>query len=237
MSHPGEISCRCNRTISRILRRMRLRFTAFPSAFLMLQPNRLASRPFERRKTANSRLDRRRPSRYTASNSDRRTRRQARGNSFPGGSDARETVAPFSAACRKYFSSTLALHPCAEAVFFMTAAHMWLISAFRQRSFSSAFRSISLFITCNAPYEFRFRNAAPLCRESRAGSHFVAPPFRRQAVLVDRDNAPKRNNESRRPPHTGQGTLRLGLGSVPIYLASIHNRTHSDEFRCSFFMF
>jgi hypothetical protein len=185
MSHPGEISCRCNRTISRILRRIRLRFTALPSAFLMLQPNRLSSRPLARRKTANSRLVRRRPSRYTASYSDRRTRRAARGNSCRGGSDARETVAPLLAACRKYFPSTLALHPCAEAVLLMTAAHMWLISAFRQRSLSSAFRSIAII-----DYAQRALRVSPPAR-----SHTVA------------NRAPRRNNESRRPPHIGQGTL------------------------------
>jgi hypothetical protein len=160
MSHPGEISCRCSRTISRILRRMRLRFTALPSAFLMLQPNRLSSRPLARRKTANSRLVRRRPSRYTASYSDRRTRRAARGKSCRGVSDARETVAPLLAACRKYLPSTLALHSCAEPVLLMTAPHMRLKSAFRQRSFSSAFRSISLvstsrIFTSRAPHKFR----------------------------------------------------------------------------------
>ncbi len=155
MSHPGEISCRCSRTISRILRRMRLRFTALPSAFLMLQPNRLSSRPLARRKTANSRLVRRRPSRYTASYSDRRTRRAARGKSCRGVSDARETVAPLLAACRKYLPSTLALHSCAEPVLLMTAAHMRLKSAFRQRSFSSAFRSISVIVTFCAPHKLR----------------------------------------------------------------------------------
>ena len=148
MSHPGEISCRCNRMISRILRRIRLRFTALPSAFLILHPNRLSSRPLARRKTANSRLVRRRPSRYTASYSDRRTRRAVRGKSCRGESDARETVAPLLAACRKYLPSTLALHSCAEAVLLMTAAHMRLKSAFRQRSLSSAFASSSLITTC-----------------------------------------------------------------------------------------
>ena len=155
MSHPGEISCRCSRMISRILRRMRLRFTALPSAFLMLQPNRLSSRPLARRKTANSRLVRRRPSRYTASYSDRRTRRAARGKSCRGVSDARETVAPLLAACRKYLPSTLALHSCAEPVLLMTAPHMRLKSAFRQRSFSSAFRSISFNGTSHSLREFR----------------------------------------------------------------------------------
>lgn len=115
---------------------MRLRFTALPSAFLMLQPKRLNSRPLGRRKTANSGLDLRRPSRYTASYSARRTKRLARGNPIRGGSDARETVAPFLAALRKDFPSTLALHACAEAVLLMTAAHMRLKSAFRQRAIS-----------------------------------------------------------------------------------------------------
>jgi hypothetical protein len=133
MSHPGAISCRCNLSISRMRRRMRLRRTAPPSAFLMLQPKRLISRPLRRRKTANSRPVRRRPSRYTASYSARRTRRQARGKSRRGDSDARETVAPLLAALRKDFPSTLALHACAEAVLLMASAHMRLKSAFRQR--------------------------------------------------------------------------------------------------------
>jgi hypothetical protein len=97
-----------------------------------------------RRKTANSRLVRRRPSRYTASYSDRRTRRAARGKSCRGVSDARKTVAPLLAACRKYLPPTLALHPSPKSVLLMTAPHMRLKSAFRQRSFSSAFRSISV---------------------------------------------------------------------------------------------
>ena len=48
-------------------------------------------------------------------------------------------MAPFFAALRKDFPSTLALHPFAEAVFFVTAAHMGLKRTFRQRSFSSIF--------------------------------------------------------------------------------------------------
>jgi hypothetical protein len=116
---------------------MRLRRTAPPSAFLMLQPNRLMSRPLGRRKTVNSRPDRRRPSRYTASYSARRTSRPARGNPNRGGSDPRETVAPFLAALRKDLPSTLALHSCAEPMFFVARAHMGLKSAFRQRILSS----------------------------------------------------------------------------------------------------
>jgi hypothetical protein len=132
MSHPGAISCRYNLTISRMRRLIRLRRTAPPSAFLMLQPNRLTSRPLGRRKTANSRPDFRRPSRYTASYSTRRTNRHARGN--PSGRlDSRETVAPFLASLRKHPTTTRALHACAEAVLLMASAHMRLKSAFRQR--------------------------------------------------------------------------------------------------------
>lgn len=117
---------------------MRLRRTALPSAFLMLQPNRLRPRLLGRTKIVNSRPARRRPSRYTASYSARRTRRQSRGNPSPGASDARETVASFLAALRKDLASTRVLHACAEAVFLVTAAHMRLKGAFRQRSISSA---------------------------------------------------------------------------------------------------
>ncbi len=116
---------------------MRLRSTAPPTAFLMLHPNRLRSSPLGRRKTANSRLLRRRPSRYTASYSARCTRRQLRGRSSRGVSDAREAMTPFPAALCKNFSSTLAFHPCAESVLLVAGAHMRLISAFRQRSLSS----------------------------------------------------------------------------------------------------
>jgi hypothetical protein len=133
MSHPAAISRRCNLKISRRRRRIRLRRTAFPSAFLMLQPNRLTSRPLGRTNSVNSRLLRRRPSRYTASYSARRTSRVSRGRSSRGRSDAREGVAPFFAACGKDFSSTLSLHPFSESVLFMAAPHVRLISAFRQR--------------------------------------------------------------------------------------------------------
>jgi hypothetical protein len=117
---------------------MRLRRTALPSAFLMLQPNRLKSRPLGRRKMVNSRPGRRRASRYTASYSARRTRRQARGRSSRGASDARETVAPFFAALRKNFSSTRAFHARAEAVLFVARADVGLKGAFWQLDFSSA---------------------------------------------------------------------------------------------------
>ena len=133
MSHPTAISRRCNRNISRRRRRIRLRFTALPSAFLMLQPNRLRSSPLGRTNKVNSRLLRRRPSRYTASYSARRTSRVSRGRSSRGRSDAGDGVAPFFAACGKDFPSTLGLHAFAESVFLVAAPHVRLISAFRQR--------------------------------------------------------------------------------------------------------
>ena len=104
----------------------------------MLQPNRLISRPLGRRNIVNSRLVRRRPTRYTRSYSARRTSRQSRGRVSRDVSDSRETVAPLLATLGQYFPSTLALHALAEAVLLVTAAHMRLKRAFRQRSFSSA---------------------------------------------------------------------------------------------------
>lgn len=139
MSHPGAISRRCSLTISRSRRRMRLRRTAVPRAFFMLQPKRLRSSPFGRTNSANSRPVRRRPSRYTASYSARRSKRQVRGKSSAGASDARETVASFPAASRKHLFPTLAFHTCAEAVFLVSGPHMGLKRAFRQRSISSIF--------------------------------------------------------------------------------------------------
>ena len=183
---------------------MRLRFTALPSAFLMLHPNRLSSRPLARRKTANSRLVRRRPSRYTASYSDRRTRRAARGKSCRSVSDARKTVAPLLAACRKYLPSTLALHSSAKSMLLMTAPHMRLKSAFRQRSFSSAFRSISVCTTSCA------RRVSPANLQRIVSARLCSATFRVAFSIANR--APKRNNESRRPTHIGQGRSTTASG-------------------------
>jgi hypothetical protein len=58
-----------------------------------------------------------------------------RGKSSRDGSDPRETVASFFSALGKNLPSARALHACAEAVFLVTAAHMGLKRAFRQRSF------------------------------------------------------------------------------------------------------
>jgi hypothetical protein len=127
---------RCSLTISRNRRRIRLRTTAPPIAFLMLHPNRLRSRPLDRRKTVNSLLERRLPSRYTASYSARRSSRSPFGK--PPALDARECVASLLAASCKNFPSTLRLHASAKTVLLMAAALMWLIRSLRQRSFSSS---------------------------------------------------------------------------------------------------
>jgi len=51
MSHPAGVSKRWPRTISRTRRRIRLRTTALPSSFLMLNPNRLWGCSLARKKT------------------------------------------------------------------------------------------------------------------------------------------------------------------------------------------
>lgn len=183
MSHPAAISRRCNLNISRSRRRIRLRFTAFPSAFLMLHPNRLTSSPLGRTNSVNSRLLRRRPSRYTASYSARRISRVSRGRSSRGGSDAREGVAPFLAACGKDFPSALGLHAFAESVFLVAAPHVRLISAFRQRK-------------------------SPLIFSARPPTRLSAPVGLTPASNLSRpvrsshnttQQAPARNKQSRRP--------------------------------------
>ena len=193
MSHPGAISCRCNLRISRRRRRIRLRRTALPSAFLMLHPNRLLSRPLGRRNIVNSRLVRRRPSLYTASYSTRRTSRHSRGNPSRAESDTRKAVAPFLAALRKDFPSTLALHACAEAVLLVSAAHMRLKSTFRQLTLSCNF-SIS---PCILAAHFR-SSCVPPIRGTPAQSFA-------DARCIGHNPGPKRNNKCMRPVQCGQG--------------------------------
>src|ERR1700721_4594433 len=107
---------RWQRTISRIRRRMRLRTTAPPSAFLMLKPKRLTGNWLARKKTVKWELDRRFPARYTASNSPRRTSRASRGNSRRPGLFGREAMASLLAACRQNFATAYGLHARAESV-------------------------------------------------------------------------------------------------------------------------
>ena len=154
-SHPGRISSRCNRKTSRMRRRIRLRTTALPSAFFTLIPKRQRSSPFARKKIRNVALDRRRPSRYTASNSERRTSRHSRGKFFfarnfapasaassegraagGGPSDPREVVASLFAASRKDFLSTFGLHSRAEPMLLVPPPNMRLKRTLYQRIFS-----------------------------------------------------------------------------------------------------
>jgi hypothetical protein len=61
ISHPAGNSPRWHRTISRTRRRIRLRTTAPPNAFLMLKPKRLSVNWLARKKRVKKELDRRFP--------------------------------------------------------------------------------------------------------------------------------------------------------------------------------
>jgi hypothetical protein len=166
-SQPPAISCRCIRKISRKRRRMRFRFTAFPSAFLMLHPNRLIGSPFWRTNSVNWRLDLRFASRYTASYSARLTIRHSRGRSSRGGSDARESVAPLLAACGKHFLSTCRFHPFAEPMLLMSPSHMGLKSTFRH------FESPLSYVPWRA---YAFSRSSPLVMLTPARAPTPLPP-------------------------------------------------------------
>src|SRR6202795_4075706 len=131
MSHPVVISCRWQRTISRRRRRMRLRTTAPPNAFLMLNPKRLIGCPLARTKTVKWELERRLPARYTKSNSLFRTSLASRGNFWPvaGPSPSlwREAMTALLAARRQHFAATLGLHTHAKPVCLGAAAFPRLI--------------------------------------------------------------------------------------------------------------
>src|ERR1700722_5716713 len=116
MSQPVGISRRWPRTISRIRRRMRLRTTSPPIAFLMLKPKRLTGNWLARKKAVKWELDRRFPDRYTASNSPPRTRRASRGNSKRPGLLGREAMASLLAAGRQNPAAAYGLHARAESV-------------------------------------------------------------------------------------------------------------------------
>src|SRR5215471_4408773 len=127
ISHPAGISVRWQRTISRTRRRIRLRTTAPPSAFLMLNPKRLCGSSLARKKTVKWELERRFPARYTASNSPRLTSRVSRGNDCPprpesasgiggGALVGGKPMASLLAARRKHLAAALRLHARAETV-------------------------------------------------------------------------------------------------------------------------
>ncbi len=136
MSHPAGISIRWQRTISRSRRRIRLRTTAPPRAFLMLKPNRLCGSSLARKKTVKWELERRFPARYTASNSPRRTSRTLRGYVFPRapGLFGSKPMASLLAARRKHLAAALRLHAYAEAVRLGASASARLKCALRQNN-------------------------------------------------------------------------------------------------------
>src|SRR5882672_457506 len=106
---------------------MRLRTTAPPNAFLMLNPKRLSGSWFARKKTVKWELERRFPVRYTASNSPLRTSRASRGNVAPRGSApggvtglpglfGGKPMASLLAARRQHPAAAFRLHARAESV-------------------------------------------------------------------------------------------------------------------------
>ena len=99
---------------------MRLRTTAPPKAFLMLNPKRLLGCPLARTKTVKWELERRLPARYTSSNSLFRTSRTSRGNFRPAAGPSpllwREAMAALLAARRQHFAAALGFHAHAKSV-------------------------------------------------------------------------------------------------------------------------
>src|SRR6266404_4776463 len=95
---------------------MRLRTTAPPSAFLMLNPNRLCGSSFARKKTVKWELERRFPARYTTSNSPRRTSRASRGKPKRPGLFGSEPMAALLAPRRKHPAASGGLHARTETV-------------------------------------------------------------------------------------------------------------------------
>ena len=151
MSHPGAISWRCRRTISRTRLRMRFRRTAPPCAFFTLMPKRLMVRPFGRMKMRNGWFDLRRPSRYAAWKSERRRMRQPRGKSSGERSDRRERVASFFPTSGKNLPSTFSFHARAETMFLGAAPHTGLIGTFRQFLSPSRFGRLGMSTDRDSP--------------------------------------------------------------------------------------
>jgi hypothetical protein len=132
MSHPAGISRRWQRTISRTRRRMRLRTTAPPSAFLMLNPKRLCGSWFARKKTVKWEFERRFPARYTASKSPRRTSRAWRGKSRRPTLFGSEPMTALLATRRQHPAASCGLHARTESVRLGAPAFARLIGALWQ---------------------------------------------------------------------------------------------------------
>jgi hypothetical protein len=110
---------------------MRLRTTAPPKAFLMLNPKRLIGCPLARTKTVKWELERRLPARYTRSNSLFRTSLASRGNFWPAEGPSpllwRKAMTALLAARRQHLAATLGLHTHAKSVCLGAAAFPRLI--------------------------------------------------------------------------------------------------------------
>ena len=133
--------------ISRTRRRIRLRKTAPPSVFLMLNPKRLAGRWLARQNTVKFELDRRFPPRYTASNSPRRTSRASRGKPSPAALFRREAMASLLAARRQDFAAANRFHAGAEPMGLGPAASPRLIGTLWQSnplSYAQPMQSVGL---------------------------------------------------------------------------------------------
>src|ERR1700693_1150444 len=129
---------------------MRLRTTAPPSAFWMLNPKRLSGSWFARKKTVKWEFERRLPVRYTASNSPRRTIRASRGNSRPSGLLGREPMASLLAARRQHLAASDGLHAYAKSVRLRSPPFIRLICSLWQSN-------PPLFpydVTCDASYSY-----------------------------------------------------------------------------------
>jgi hypothetical protein len=190
MSHPAAISRRWQRTISRTRRRMRLRTTAPPSAFLMLNPNLLCGSSFARRKTVKWEFERRFPARYTASKSPRRTSRASRGKSNRPALNGSEPMTALLAARRKHLAASGSLHTRTKSVRFGAPAFARLISALWQ--------SNPPLVTCAQDGKFQMQNFALLGtrRPEPSDGSQAAPAATCESVSVVDPRAHGQENES-----------------------------------------
>ena len=163
---------------------MRLRTTAPPRAFLMLNPKRLAGCPLARINTVKWELERRLPARYTSSNSLFRTSRTSRGNVWPAVGTSplfwRKAMTALLAACRQHLAATLGFHAHAKSVCLGAASFPRLICTLWQ-SIPPLFRNrpeprIRKSSGCNAQAAFcRGSLHRPRCFWSPSRSSRTAP--------------------------------------------------------------
>ena len=111
---------------------MRLRTTAPPSAFLMLNPNRLFGSSFARRKTVKRELERRFPARLVRPGEFDAVYRASRGKLKAPALLGGEPMAALLAACRKHLAASCGLHARTETVRLGAPALARLISALWQ---------------------------------------------------------------------------------------------------------